>query len=88
LLQNLGIEVSFLRLQWHTTALNRVFQQWSNWKPQLQAVWFSVGVIVSLMLMPVAAFLVLTGLFGSVSEENKESSTGFKLEPVVIQLKR
>jgi ABC-type phosphate transport system permease subunit len=79
----LGIEVSFLRLQWHTTALNRVFQQWSKWKPQLQAAWFSVGVIVSLMLMPMAAFLMLRGLLGSVSEEYNEKSTGFKLEPVV-----
>jgi hypothetical protein len=37
------------------------------------------------MLMPVAAFLVLRGLFGSFSEEYKETSTGFKLEPVVIK---
>jgi hypothetical protein len=39
---------------------------------------------VSLLLMPVAAFLVLRGLFGSISEENMETPTGFKLEPVVI----
>ncbi|CAB3381324.1 Hypothetical predicted protein [Cloeon dipterum] len=84
-MQGTGLEVSFLRLQWHTTALNRVFQQMSNWRPQMLAVWFSVGVIVSLLLMPVAAFLVLRGLFGQGphKEGSPDQPSGLVLEPVV-----
>ncbi|XP_059474280.1 membrane-bound transcription factor site-2 protease [Neocloeon triangulifer] len=81
--QKTGLEVSFLRLHWHTTAFNRLFQQWSNWRPRLLAFWFSLGVIVSLPLMPVAAFLVLRGLFGSILDGSKDKPSGFELEPVV-----
>ncbi|KAF4518361.1 hypothetical protein B566_EDAN007088 [Ephemera danica] len=61
-LQHTGLEVGVLRLRWSTTTPTRVFQRWAQWRPRAQAVWFSLGVVVSLGLMPVAAFLVLRGL--------------------------
>jgi hypothetical protein len=82
-LQNTGLEVSFLRLRWFTTGLNRTFQRWGRWRPQVQAVWFSVGVACSLVLMPVAAFLVLRGLFASTSAQHESQPLAFELEPVV-----
>ncbi|XP_058463270.1 membrane-bound transcription factor site-2 protease [Malaya genurostris] len=62
-LKNTGLSVKFFRIQWHTTALNRSIVKWSTAYPKLLDLNFSLGVYMSLLLMPLASCLIIISAF-------------------------
>ncbi|XP_055595008.1 membrane-bound transcription factor site-2 protease [Uranotaenia lowii] len=62
-LRGTGLTVKFLRIQWHTTALNRSIVKWSTAYPKLLDLNFSLGVYLSILLMPLASCLIVLSAF-------------------------
>uniref|UniRef100_A0A182V141 Membrane-bound transcription factor site-2 protease n=1 Tax=Anopheles merus TaxID=30066 RepID=A0A182V141_ANOME len=58
-LRGTGLTVKFLRLQWHTTALNRSIVKWSTKYPKILDCSFNAGVYLSLVLMPFAIVMIV-----------------------------
>lgn len=74
-LKGTGLSIKLLRLQWHTTALNRSMVKWSTAYPKLLDLNFSLGVYVSILLMPLASCLIVASAFHTKST-GKGSSDG------------
>ncbi|XP_053681284.1 membrane-bound transcription factor site-2 protease [Anopheles nili] len=62
-LRGTGLTVKFLRLQWHTTALNRSIVKWSTKYPKILDCSFNIGVYLSLLLMPFAVVMIIISSF-------------------------
>ncbi|XP_055630918.1 membrane-bound transcription factor site-2 protease [Toxorhynchites rutilus septentrionalis] len=91
-LKSTGLSVKFLRLQWHTTALNRSIVKWSTAYPKLLDLNFSLGVYLSLVLMPLATCLIVVSAFhtkgtGRGAPEGATATSGTdSKQPVSIDL--
>lgn len=89
LLHQCGLKIGFFYLQWHTTALNRTVLRLGNssvtgtslirgrigsFRHSLSRFYYSLGVLVTLILFPLVIILFLdtifTGLSTSLSEDN------------------
>uniref|UniRef100_A0A182SZ79 Membrane-bound transcription factor site-2 protease n=1 Tax=Anopheles maculatus TaxID=74869 RepID=A0A182SZ79_9DIPT len=80
-LRGTGLTVKFLRLQWHTTALNRSIVKWSTKYPKILDCSFNAGVYLSLVLMPFAVVMIVisslqTNLHGQSAKVVTSSGTG------------
>ncbi|XP_039437742.1 membrane-bound transcription factor site-2 protease-like [Culex pipiens pallens] len=75
-LRGTGLTVKFLRLQWHTTALNRSIVKWSTAYPKLLDLSFGLGVYISIILMPLASFLIIASTFHTKSGHGGKGSEG------------
>ena len=90
-LKNTGLTIKFLRLQWHTTALNRTIVKWTTGYPKLFELSFNIGVYFTIILMPIASVLIImsalhttTGSSNSVmgaSKTGQDSATVELLMP-------
>lgn len=85
-LKNTGLEVQILRIKWFTTAFNRKIIKWGMDRSKFWTVWFNTGVIVSVIILPIATIAILRMTFNiwtngpSIDNTNSESL----LEPMVI----
>lgn len=52
-LNGTGLTIKPFRIQWYTTALNRITIKWANTYPKFFKFSFDVGVIMSIFLLPV-----------------------------------
>lgn len=68
-LKNTGVTIKFLRLNWHTTAFNRLVLRLGNSGGSCCRSWltksFTVGVLIALSLVPVGIILLFITIFGS-----------------------
>ncbi|KAG7209465.1 hypothetical protein KM043_015554 [Ampulex compressa] len=62
-LQNTGLEVQILRVKWFTTAFNRKIIKWGMDRSKFWNAWFNAGVIISIILLPVATIIILKMTF-------------------------
>lgn len=90
-LKGTGLSVKFLRLQWHTTALNRSIVKWSTAYPKLLELNFSLGVYLSILLMPLASLLIVVSAFhtkssGKPSSDSAAGASGAVAETVSLDL--
>lgn len=90
-LKGTGLSVKFLRLQWHTTALNRSIVKWSTAYPKLLELNFSLGVYLSILLMPLASLLIVVSAFhtkssGKPSSDSAAGASGAVAETVSLEL--
>ncbi|XP_015428984.1 PREDICTED: membrane-bound transcription factor site-2 protease [Dufourea novaeangliae] len=84
-LKNTGIEVQILRIKWFTTAFNRRIRKWGMTRSKFWNAWFNAGVIVTIILLPLATLGILKRTFDiwmngpSLDNNNSESF----LEPML-----
>lgn len=62
-LRNTGLSIKFFRLQWHTTAFNRLILKWRYLCPRLLSKSFDIGVYVTLIILPTVTILLLISVF-------------------------
>ncbi|XP_074100604.1 membrane-bound transcription factor site-2 protease [Cotesia typhae] len=53
-MENTGLEIKPFRVVWFTSFFNRKIIKWSIEKTNLLSLWFNLGVIVSIILLPIA----------------------------------
>ena len=73
-LKRTGISLQFLRLRWHTTAFNRCVLRWGsagNCYRSFMGKYFTLGVLVTLSLIPVGLILLFITIFGGGSGESR-----------------
>ncbi|XP_036140201.1 membrane-bound transcription factor site-2 protease isoform X2 [Monomorium pharaonis] len=83
-LENTGLEIQLLRVKWFTTAFNRKIIKWGTDRSRFWTAWFNAGVIISIILLPIAVVIILKMTFnmlliGSLSD----TSPGAILEPML-----
>uniref|UniRef100_A0A182J270 Membrane-bound transcription factor site-2 protease n=1 Tax=Anopheles atroparvus TaxID=41427 RepID=A0A182J270_ANOAO len=74
-LRGTGLTVKFLRLQWHTVALNRSIVKWSTKYPKILDCSFNIGVYFSLLLMPFAVVMIVISSFHTSSHRSSTRVT-------------
>lgn len=95
-LKNTGLKVQFMRLKWHTTAFNRAVFRWGTGNGCTRS-WltksFTVGVIVSLSLVPIGIIVLFMTIFnGSKGSGNSGTQTaagtgaGWKTDMVKLEI--
>ncbi|XP_011187961.1 membrane-bound transcription factor site-2 protease [Zeugodacus cucurbitae] len=89
-LKNTGLTVQFLRLRWHTTAFNRAMLRWGNnsgWMRLWLTRSYTVGVLVSLSLLPIGIILLFITIFNGESSSTAQAATrsGPSAESGVLQ---
>ncbi|XP_046669895.1 membrane-bound transcription factor site-2 protease [Homalodisca vitripennis] len=62
LLRNTGLQIQPFRLNWYTTAFNRLIQKWGSVRPKVLLAWFSAGSWVAIFLMPIAVVLLIRSI--------------------------
>ncbi|XP_026669533.1 membrane-bound transcription factor site-2 protease-like, partial [Ceratina calcarata] len=62
-LKNTGLEVKAFRIKWFTTAFNRKIIKWGMDRSKFWTAWFNAGVVVSVILLPLATIAVLRMTF-------------------------
>lgn len=85
-LRGTGLSIKLFRLQWHTTALNRSIVKWSTAYPKLLSLSFSLGVYVSILLMPVASCLLIATAFHTNSPGKTGTDTGSGKQAISLEL--
>lgn len=86
-LHNTGLNIKFLRLHWYTNAFNRtIFRLGStSWSKFLQQS-FTLGVIVTLILIPIGISLLLMTLFHSSNTDTDGHSAATKISQTNIEI--
>lgn len=77
-LKNTGLTVQFMRLRWHTTAFNRAMLRWGNnsaWMRLWLTRSYTVGVLVSLSLLPIGIILLFITIFNGESSSTANVDT-------------
>ncbi|XP_066595263.1 membrane-bound transcription factor site-2 protease [Prorops nasuta] len=62
-LKNTGLEIQILRVKWFTTAFNRRIIKWGMDRSRFWTAWFNAGVIINIILLPIAVVLILKMTF-------------------------
>uniref|UniRef100_A0A6P7FCM6 Membrane-bound transcription factor site-2 protease n=1 Tax=Diabrotica virgifera virgifera TaxID=50390 RepID=A0A6P7FCM6_DIAVI len=81
-LEGTGFKVKFLSITWQTRAFNRTLIRLGTSNPRFWNIWFSLGLHLSLILLPVSVLM----LFYSISQNfvaSDKQDTRFVIEPVV-----
>lgn len=81
-LRNTGLSIKFFRLQWHTTAFNRLILKWRYICPRLLSKGFDIGVYVTLIILPTVTLLLLISVFYT-PEKNSGIGQNVKLQVVL-----
>ena len=83
-LKNTGLELNFMIVKCFTTFLNRPLQKWGIWRPRFLHLWFSMGTILSITLLPIAIFLLARSFITELMQKtSSDESSSIILEPVV-----
>lgn len=86
-MENTGLEIKPLRIIWFTSFFNRNILKWSMDKTKLLSLWFNLGVIVSIILLPIAfGFIIKMTIsnFLNKSAEGGPVDANWQLEPMVF----
>ncbi|XP_058808850.1 membrane-bound transcription factor site-2 protease isoform X1 [Phymastichus coffea] len=59
LLQKFGIEIQFFRIKWFTAAFNRPLMRWGLNRSRFWSLWYNLGLIVTIILLPVSTIVIL-----------------------------
>lgn len=78
-LENNGISLSICQVRWYTTRYNRSFVRFGQIHPYLLHVWFSVGVLVGVLLMVASVVILCLTLYKAFAKDAPEQV----LTPVV-----
>uniref|UniRef100_A0A2C9JL93 Membrane-bound transcription factor site-2 protease n=1 Tax=Biomphalaria glabrata TaxID=6526 RepID=A0A2C9JL93_BIOGL len=57
-LDKTGLTISACQVRWYTCIFNRVFLRVGQWKPHFLRIWFTLGIIFSLLAMVASIFLL------------------------------
>ena len=84
-LRRLGLEVSLLTVRWSTTRFNSSLQRLAEIRPRLTRAWFSLGGLVTSLLMVPSCLILLVSLIQHLQPRNLSLSTQTQplLQPVV-----
>ncbi|XP_015604755.1 membrane-bound transcription factor site-2 protease [Cephus cinctus] len=82
-LKNTGLEIQVLRVKWFTTAFNRTIVRWGMERSRFWSAWFNAGVIISIILLPVALFLVVKTTIDAWFNGSSGSESVHVLEPML-----
>ena len=78
-LRRLGLEVSLLSVRWSTARYNTSLQSVAEFRPGLTRLWFSVGGLVSSVLVLPSCLLLLVSLY----QHTKPSQSSLPSQPVL-----
>ncbi|KAG8225566.1 hypothetical protein J437_LFUL002083 [Ladona fulva] len=83
-LENTGLKIGLFKIHWYTTVFNNYFHKSVRWKPKFWRRWFSLGVWVTALSLPLAMFLVVRTAFSSIFHNEHSSASGrLVLEPMI-----
>lgn len=83
-LKNTGLEVQILRIKWFTTAFNRKIIKWGMDRFKFWTAWFNAGIIISILLLPIAMLAILKMTFNVwASGPSLNSDSEPLLEPML-----
>lgn len=71
-LENNGISLSICQVRWYTTSFNRSFVRFGKMHPYLLHVWFSVGVVVGVLLMFASVVILCLTLYKAFAKDAPE----------------
>lgn len=74
-LEGTGLKIGLFNLQWTTTAFNRSLLRFGNIRSNTKflKVWFSIGLIASLILLPIAILLLIYSLVQNFVSSNENN---------------
>ncbi len=73
-----------VQLKWTTQRLNRIFSRIGTWRPRLLKAWFSLGAVVSILLVLPSMVLLVKTLFGALLPKDTAGTEGSQ-DRVVLQ---
>ncbi|XP_014481341.1 PREDICTED: membrane-bound transcription factor site-2 protease [Dinoponera quadriceps] len=83
-LKNTGLEIQILRIKWFTTAFNRKIIKWGMDRSKFWTAWFNAGVIISIILLPIAVLIILKMTFNMwLAGSSSDTGSGAILEPML-----
>ncbi|XP_046418543.1 membrane-bound transcription factor site-2 protease [Neodiprion fabricii] len=82
-LKNTGITIEALRIRWYTTACNRMIMKWATDRSKFWLAWFNAGVIITILLLPVASFIILKMTFNLWTGQTAKDNSVQTLEPML-----
>ncbi|XP_012261670.1 membrane-bound transcription factor site-2 protease [Athalia rosae] len=82
-LENTGLEIQVLRVKWYTTACNRMIMKWAMDRSRFWLAWFNAGVIITVLLLPIASFIILKMTFSLWIGQSPKDSGIQTLEPML-----
>jgi len=84
-LKGTGLTVNLFRIQWYTTAFNRLLVKWGTNHPRLLYYSFNFGVYVTILLLPVAVVLLIVSAFhtSTTTEGNNQQDDTVRLEVLI-----
>lgn len=71
-LENNGVSLSICQVRWYTTSFNRSFVRFGKMHPYLLHVWFSVGVVVGVLLMFASVVILCLTLYKAFAKDAPE----------------
>ncbi|XP_057341011.1 membrane-bound transcription factor site-2 protease isoform X1 [Microplitis mediator] len=85
-MENTGLEIKPLRIIWFTSFFNRNILKWSMDKTKLLSLWFNLGVIVSIILLPIAFGFIIKMTISNFLDKSAEGGPvddNWQLEPMI-----
>ncbi|KYQ58541.1 Membrane-bound transcription factor site-2 protease [Trachymyrmex zeteki] len=83
-LENTGLEIQILRVKWFTTAFNRKIIKLGLDCSRFWIAWFNAGVIISIILLPIAVIIILKMTFNMwLAGSSSDTGSGVILEPML-----
>ncbi|KAF5270143.1 hypothetical protein FQR65_LT17889 [Abscondita terminalis] len=83
LLHGTGFKIKLFHLQWNTTALNRILVRWGSSHLRFFNVWFTLGLYVTLLLLPISICLILYALFQIITARSDDLNQNLIIEPII-----
>lgn len=75
-----GLSVYVCQIRWYSTCLNRQFLRFGQWRKNFLKVWFTIGVVISLMFMIISIGLLTLMIINTLRKRPVEQQV---LTPVV-----
>ncbi|XP_011297260.1 membrane-bound transcription factor site-2 protease [Fopius arisanus] len=84
-MENTGLEVKTLSIKWFTGAFNRPLVKWGTSRSKFWILWFNLGVVVTIVLLPVVSVILikmLVVMFLS-GPKGERPAAEWELEPMI-----
>ncbi|KAK0095004.1 hypothetical protein PV326_009437, partial [Microctonus aethiopoides] len=84
-LENTGLEIKLFCIKWYTTTFNRTIVRWTIDKSKFWTMWFNIGAIISIFLLPIASFMIIrmTIMILSSTQSKEQVGNEWTLEPMI-----
>nr|XP_022905256.1 membrane-bound transcription factor site-2 protease [Onthophagus taurus] len=82
-LKNTGFEIKFLQIKWETTAFNRLLLRWGSSHSSFLSTWFSIGLNVTLIFLPISCVLLLVSLYQMFFVQNENPLESSIIVPII-----